>query len=133
MAKPTVSQRRRAVRRMSVVGLITFVLLNGIVPAAQAATHKYANGITTLENHRRTSGVRPTIGGGIAHVQLGIGEVSIATYYDYPGFQILRRATSDAGVGADMDHQTYTSARSQCYWSTGLSGGLAKLDCWVKS
>jgi len=127
------NRRGPALKGAGVIAVLAFILLNVAIPVAQAATYTYANGVSTPEGQPRTSGLRSSVTGGSASVQLGIGSVAVVTYYDYPGYSQVGFASSDSGSTASMTHARHTNAHSKCYWSAHNVGGSAKLTCSVKS
>lgn len=102
------------------------------VPTAQAATYTYASARPTSEGVNVYSGVRSSITGGSAFVNLGLAVVRLEDYYPAPGYMLIHSATSTPGGSISFQHQRQYNASSLCRWSVGGYGGdPAELTCRV--
>lgn len=124
--------RGRRLRNLGVVGILGFVLANIVIPSAQAATWTYANKYRTTMGQAVSSGPRSVVSGGTAQLHLAFGDITIVTYYNYPGYKELWFATSDASSTANMNHAPTSNSESKCYWLWESVGGTAEVTCAVK-
>ncbi|MBQ1051933.1 hypothetical protein KBX50_26170 [Micromonospora sp. C51] len=119
----------------------TAALLVIAAPAAQAASHYYANETPSVEWQYRYSGVRPAISGGRAFTEPfsadgGNATVIIETYYDYPGYTTIGYADSTGG-DVYLSHSNASNSKQKCVWQwpwadPDISGTL-DLTCYATS
>lgn len=125
------TRRARILARLGIFVALFYVLSSIVVPAAQAASSKYADDVSTAEGQSRKSGLRSSITGGKAAADLGIGNSTIATYYEYPGYNVVAHAVGPNPYDVYLSHKRYSNAYSKCYWSSSGVGGSADISCWV--
>lgn len=126
---------RFKLRRGSRAGLFATILAVAClvaVPTAQAATYTYASARPTTEGVNVYSGVRSSITGGSAFVNLGLAVVRLENYYPAPGYMLIHSATSTPGGSISFQHQRQYNASSLCRWTVGGHGGdPAELTCRI--
>ncbi|MBQ1051934.1 hypothetical protein KBX50_26175 [Micromonospora sp. C51] len=109
-----------------------FSVFSGIaIPAANAASFKYADDIDTAEGRPRYSGLRSTIAGGKVAATVGVGTSTIISYYDYPGYDEVGYASGPNPYVVTLTHQSYSTLQSKCYWEASGVGGSTEINCWV--
>jgi hypothetical protein len=131
--KPHVKSHKR-IGQVVIVSMWATVLLVIAVPAANAASFKYASNVSTPEYQARYSGQRSSVTGGKVSVALGVAATqTIITYYPAPGYSEVGHASGAAPHDVYLWHQRARNSRSKCYWSWNSVGGSADLNCWAYS
>ncbi|WP_422770227.1 hypothetical protein ACN28C_26415 [Plantactinospora sp. WMMC1484] len=125
------ARRAQAFVRSGVFVALFSVLSVIAIPAAQAASYKYADSIDTAEGQPRYSGLRSSITGGQVAATLGVGTSTVITYYDYPGYSEVGYASGPNPYIVTLTHQPYSTLHSKCYWEAYGVGGSTEIDCWV--
>lgn len=123
--------RSRMVSWAAIVAVVATTFLAIAIPAAHAASWKYADAWSTPEGQPRYSGVRPSVTGGQVSVGLGVGTQTIITYYGAPGYDEVGYAHGAAPNSVALFHERYYNASSKCFFQYHNIGGNADLNCWV--
>lgn len=128
---PYARSHLHSVRVAALVAALTVIVSSIAIPAANAASHKYAKAVPTSNGTPRYSGYRASITGGKAVVRTGGGTVTVITYHPAPGYSEVASATTGSPYAATLSHRREKSAHSKCYWMWGSVGGKLDLNCWV--
>lgn len=125
--------RSRLFRATAVGILVAVALVLTAGTFAQGASYYYASEKSTPEARQVESGIRSSISGSGEILDLGVGTVSVETYFGYPGYTTVSYASAPAGYEAYTGHETKKNAQSHCWWNYHGVGGNAPLTCRAAS
>lgn len=127
--------RKVVATALTAIGILVFAIANAVIPAAQAATHVYANGVSTPMGAEVSSNLRERIVGSEGNLRLGFGYVTVKEYNPAPGYKVHYQNTSPSGGTARTSHGSFplVNAYSKCSWQWENLGGNAELTCSVRS
>lgn len=129
------SSRRPSRRRRSapILAALIAAAVGILVPASAAqAAYYYASNRNVAEYQSSYSGLRPTLSGGHAEVELFAPEgayptVYIESYYAAPGYQTISHTY---GIGSHTQNfaGSRSNAHQRCYWVWPYPGNVTDLD-----